>query len=51
MKLATMVMVAFMFLSQFHEVLGDRFWLIIGWLAFAAVTDFFVWRFCRNESN
>jgi hypothetical protein len=52
MKFATMVMVAFMFLSQFSEVLGDRRMYIIGWLAFAAAMDFIIWRFLsKNESN
>jgi hypothetical protein len=48
MKFATMVMVAIMFLSQFSEVLGNRFWFIIGWLAFAAAIDYIIWRFYAN---
>jgi hypothetical protein len=44
MKFATMAMVALMFLSQFSEVIGERFWPILGWLATAAVIDFCVWR-------
>jgi hypothetical protein len=52
MKFATMVMVAFMFLSQFGKVLGDRYVYVIGWLAFAAAMDFIIWRWLsKNESD
>jgi hypothetical protein len=52
MKFATMVMVAFMFLSQYREALGDRYVYVIGWLAFAAAIDFIIWRWLsKNESN